>query len=367
MRVLICAVLFGRGGTETHLLHLCKLLSEQGHEVILACRYANRSVPLVERHKALGIKRLLTPFDKNLKHYRWSTIAAILLWPFFLSQHRVDVIITLEYSRFLHFLRLFLKPKGSILLLRAGLPAKPTEYIPQDILSRFDGVLVESSLQATASLIAHPKLPTKAIPLLGNINPNIPVRRKFNGGILSVAFLGRFDSKKGIYRLVDLWSYIKLTNVRLQFYGHGIEKSALIAYIAQKGLSHDIQVNDGWITPSELTDIMEALDLIILPSEEEGLPVVLMEAMAHGVPFVATDVGAVRTYAENNPDVLVVPLDNQSIVSAIEEMVHAIREGQIDGGRLQQYYQDRYSFKTLSNEWIDAIENVELWIKNNRT
>lgn len=366
MRILISAVLFGRGGTETHLLHLCRLLVEQGHEVILACRYANRSVPLVEMHKELNIKRLPTPFDKKLKDYRWSTIAAILLWPLFLFRHRVDVIITLEYSRFLHFLGLFLKPTGTILLLRAGLPAKPDEYIPQDILSKFDGVFVESKLQAAASLVAHPKLPTKAIPLLGNINPNIPVRKKANDTTLRIAFLGRYNHKKGIYSLVDIWSNIKLPNVQLEFYGHGPEKKHLISYIAQKGLSEDIQVNDGWVTPSQLTELMQHLDLIILPSEEEGLPVILMEAMAHGVPFIATDVGAVRTYAEYNPDVLIVPLDNQEIAAAIEKMVHEIREGKIDGQRLQQYYRDHYAYKTLSSKWIDAIENVESWIKNER-
>jgi len=44
MRIVICAVLYGRGGTETHLLHLCRLLAERGHEVTIACRYANRSL-----------------------------------------------------------------------------------------------------------------------------------------------------------------------------------------------------------------------------------------------------------------------------------------------------------------------------------
>ena len=122
-------------------------------------------------------------------------------------------------------------------------------------------------------------------------------------------------------------------------------------------------VNDGWETPEQLALIMERDDLLVLPSEEEGLPVVLLEAMAYGVPFVATDVGAVRTYGEDNPDVRIVPLNNDKIASGIGEMVNAIRAGEIDGQRLQRYYQVHYAYEKLSSAWLDAIENAATWVR----
>src|SRR5437588_261852 len=78
-----------------------------------------------------------------------------------------------------------------------------------------------------------------------------------------------------------------------------------------------------WLDGPELSTILANVDLIVLPSETEGLPVVLLEALAHGVPFVASDVGAVRTLAEDNPDVRVVPLENDAFARAICEMVAA--------------------------------------------
>jgi glycosyltransferase involved in cell wall biosynthesis len=87
--------------------------------------------------------------------------------------------------------------------------------------------------------------------------------------------------------------------------------------------------------------------------------IVLLEAMAHGVPFVATNVGAVRTLAEDNPDVRVVPLDNEALKNAIEEMAQAIRSGQVRGDRLQAYHQARYGYEVISRQWLEALLQPE--------
>jgi len=364
MRILISARLYGRGGTETHLLHLSKLLTERGHEVILACRYADRSVPLVQIHRQLGVKRLATPFDKHIKHYRWSTVMAIFLWTPYLLLHRADLILTLETTRFLQFLSLFLKSTGQVVSVRAGLPVHPSEQIANQALHRLNGFITESALQAQACRVAHPQIPALGIPLLGNIPESVPIRRPFdNQRILRVAFLGRYDRKKGIFRLLEIWSGLQGSNIRLDFYGHGSERENLQNEVIRLGLQTSVSVNGGWTTPDELSAIMERVDLVVLPSEEEGLPVVLMEAMAYGVPFVACDVGAVRTYADDNPDIKVVPLDNQQFSDAIKDAVNAIREGHIDPHRLQNYYQERFAYSKLAQKWIDALEDLPSWVK----
>lgn len=364
MRVVVCAVLYGRGGTETHLLHLCKELVDRGHDVVLACRYADRSTPLVQQHKQLGVTRLVTPFDGQHRFYKWSTIFAVIAWPFYLARKRPDIILTLERSRFLHFLRFFLHARGKVILMRAGLPAHTSEYMPLDILNILDGAITESPLQSQASLNVFPELPTQSIPLLGNISDSIKLRSPFTKGHneeLRIAFMGRYDVKKGIFRLLDLWPLIKSDHVRLDFYGHGAEKYRLIDQIKERGLENQVSVHDGWTTPAELGRIMTDIDILVLPSEEEGLPVILMESMAYGVPFVATDVGAVRTYAENNPDVCVVPLDNGAFARAIDELVSAIRSRAINGQRLQSYYNEHYAFSELANNWVEALESASTW------
>jgi glycosyltransferase involved in cell wall biosynthesis len=219
-----------------------------------------------------------------------------------------------------------------------------------------DGLIVESPLQAEAARRVYKlDIPVAAIPHLGYY---CAAPRREPGPVdevLRVAFLGRYDRKKGIYRLLDMWPQLTIQPARLDFYGHGSERDQLVEAIRQRGLEGNVQVNGGWADASELAKIMSQTDLVVLPSKEEGLPVILLEAMAHGVPFVASDVGAVRTLAEDNPDVLVVPLDNGALKAAIEEMAAAIRTGRVQGDRLQDYHQARYSYEILSRQWIEAL------------
>jgi len=107
---------------------------------------------------------------------------------------------------------------------------------------------------------------------------------------------------------------------------------------------------------------MAATDLVVLPSETEGLPLVLLEAMAYGVPFVAGNVGAIASLAENNPDVRVVALDNTAFAEAIREMECEIRAGKIVGRRLQDYHRARYGHDRLAGLWSQALlEPEQFW------
>ena len=76
----------------------------------------------------------------------------------------------------------------------------------------------------------------------------------------------------------------------------------------------------------------------------------MLECMAHGVPFVATDVGAIRGLADGNGDVRVAARGAPLMV-AIENMVQAIRDGKIDNARLQRYYNERYAFPMVADRW----------------
>jgi glycosyltransferase involved in cell wall biosynthesis len=170
-----------------------------------------------------------------------------------------------------------------------------------------------------------------------------------------VAFLGRYARAKGVYRLLEIWQDTPTQSATLDFYGHGAEREGMIYEISRCGLADRVRVNGGWSTAEELATILAEIDLVVLPSETEGLPVVLLEAMAHGVPFVATDVGAVRSLAIDNPDVRVVPLQDHLLKTAIEDMARQIRRGVVRGERLQQYHRARYSHEVLSQRWVEAL------------
>jgi glycosyltransferase involved in cell wall biosynthesis len=231
---------------------------------------------------------------------------------------------------------------------------------------QLDGFLVESELQAEPVRRFHPTLPVAAIPLMAFIHaPAREPRPSTNG--LRVAFLGRYDRAKGIYRLLDLWPQLPIQPARLDFYGHGAEREGLQREVGRRALESSVEIHGGWTTSDELTSILAGTDLVVLPSETEGLPLVLLEAMAHGVPFVASDVGAIRTLAEDNPDVSVVPLDSAALAVGIAEMAVAIRTGRVSGPRLQEYHRRRYSCEKLACLWAEALlEPERFWAERRR-
>ena len=363
-RILITSILhWPYGGVETHLFNLCKLLVEHGAEVTVATRFGHREIPLLRDGHELPVRLVSTPFMQTHKP-RWRRCSsgwAKFIWPFQLRD-RFDVLFTIDITWFVDFLARFVKADGYVLANRAALPLSP-HHIDPLARRRLHGFIAESSYQAERFReVFSLSVPMAAIPYLTNARDNAPPRRVRSVDELHVVYLGRIDEHKGTYRLLDLWPRLNIQPARLDFYGGG--DCERVNSIAQSmGQAKRIGVH-GSFAATQLPEILEAADLLILPSYEEGLPLVLMEAMAYGVPFVATDVGAVRTLAEDNPDVLVVSLEDEALIQGIREMARAVRAGRTDGQRLQSYHRQRYSYESVSRRWLEALlEPESFWTR----
>lgn len=357
--ILISGLFYGRGGKETHVLHLSELLVKAGCQVTIVSRYASPATPLVAERHERGLRLVTTPFARHARWLKLSTIWAVCVWPLILRRRSFDVLYTLEDSRLTGFLRRFVRPDGRVIYNRAGELLSPAEGVRGNLREVVDGVVVESELQADAwRRYSGANVPVIVAPHLGHEAE--PVSHRPPGQeTLRVAYLGRYDRAKGVYRLLDIWDACRDGLPRLDFFGHGPERAGLESEILRRGLSDRAAVHDGWNTAREMDAILARCDLVVLPSETEGLPGILVESMARGVPFVATDVGAVRTLAEGNPDVRVVPLDTEAVKNAILEMAAAIRSGAIQGERLRQYHAAHFGRKVLAEKWLAAILHPE--------
>src|SRR5881396_1267614 len=80
-KILVSAELHGVGGTETHLLNLCRVLRRSGAQVTLVTRIARAEVPLVQEAAALGIRHVSTPFARHRDLLRASTAWSYATWP----------------------------------------------------------------------------------------------------------------------------------------------------------------------------------------------------------------------------------------------------------------------------------------------
>jgi glycosyltransferase involved in cell wall biosynthesis len=348
------------GGIESHLLNLARLLVENGADVTLAVRVADGNGRLAHTYRHIPAALISTPFSHGSRNLRMAAAWAVALWPLRMRR-KFDLLYSIgptgrELTRFTAFLAKFVKREGYVLANRVGCPAQ--EPLIRGLKSLLNGFIAETSLQAEAARRCYElEVPVAAIPCLSGPT-SAPPRDRGLGDEVRVTFLGRYIPEKGIYRLLKIWPELCIGRARLDYYGDGPERHRLEEQVRQRGLATSVRVN-GPYGETQLAEVLASSDLVVLPSETEGLPTVLVESMAHGVPFVATDVGAVRALAEDNPDVRVVPLDDAALKHGIVELVGALRAGQVSGARLQTWHARRYGYERVSRLWLQALLGAE--------
>lgn len=109
-----------------------------------------------------------------------------------------------------------------------------------------------------------------------------------------VGYVGRFDEEKGIMHLLQVVPEIVNNNpeVSFLFIGDGEQRDIIEHYISVHSLKDTI-ILSGWITHELIADYLNRMKLLVIPSYTEGLPNVMIEAMACGTPVLATPVGAI--------------------------------------------------------------------------
>lgn len=106
-------------------------------------------------------------------------------------------------------------------------------------------------------------------------------------------FVHRLSRRKGAQYLPEIISGLKNENVILAVIGDGPERQSVEAEIEKRGLSGRTRFL-GNVPNRDIADYFGAADVFIMPSEEEGFPHVLLEAMASGILFVSFLIGGIK-------------------------------------------------------------------------
>lgn len=133
-----------------------------------------------------------------------------------------------------------------------------------------------------------------------------------------IVAVGRLTPAKGFDVLIDAFARVRdrLPGHRLLIIGEGLEREHLEARIAELGLGDRVVLAGHMDNPHPT---MRRADLFVLSSRSEGMPLVLLEAMAHGLPIIATDCGSgTRDLLENGRCGRIVPReDAQALAEAM--------------------------------------------------
>lgn len=132
-------------------------------------------------------------------------------------------------------------------------------------------------------------------------------------------FVGRLAAVKGVPLLLEAMAALapRFPALRLTLIGDGPERAALEAQARALGLAERVDFL-GYRSQSEVAEALSEADVFALPSFAEGLPVVLMEALAAQVPVVTTQIAGVpELVADGAAGRLVPPGDAEALARAI--------------------------------------------------
>lgn len=128
---------------------------------------------------------------------------------------------------------------------------------------------------------------------VGKYLPNQTVRQKTRKefGLSSeflVGHVGRFDYAKNHGFLLKVFSELKRVepNAKLMLVGDGEKRGEIKGEVSRLGLEQDVIFTG---VRSDVNDLMQAMDVFVMPSLYEGFPVVMVEAQASGLPCVMSD------------------------------------------------------------------------------
>jgi len=109
-----------------------------------------------------------------------------------------------------------------------------------------------------------------------------------------VGYIGRLSEEKGTLNFVKAIPEVLKEQSDLEFLigGDGRLREKIEEYLNRKNLNNKVKLV-GWIPHDKLSDYLNELQLLILPSYTEGLPNIMLEAMACGTPVLATPVGGI--------------------------------------------------------------------------
>jgi glycosyltransferase involved in cell wall biosynthesis len=146
--------------------------------------------------------------------------------------------------------------------------------------------------QTWLNVLSHIE-PAARISVIGNPIevPDQLVRR--SGPVRTVLFLGRLREIKGVFDLLDAVPRVLERHPDVRFVLAGDEgEKAVRDYAERLGVAHVVIV-PGWVSGEQKQKLIDEADLFVLPSHFEALGVSILEAMAAGLPVVATRVGGI--------------------------------------------------------------------------
>lgn len=304
----IMQVTFGLefGGLEQVIYNLCRFCNQKLFKITVCC--LERDGFLAKEIKKLGIAVESCTYRTGIKKYLRALEVQKLL-----KKHRTDIVHTHNTTAYLDGIVAAKFAHVPIIIHTDHCrlyPDKKRYMIAERIASMLSTKIVAVSKHTKSDLEKWEKIKSEKIIIIYNGIPQFPEYQlknlnkkiRFELGIddnnMIVGSVGRLEAQKNYDLLIKAASIMcqKIANVKFVIIGDGSKRLELEKLIREQGLQNRI-ILAGWKT--NIIDYIKNFDIFVMTSNFEGMPIVLLEAMATKKPIIATNVGGVPEMIES--------------------------------------------------------------------
>jgi glycosyltransferase involved in cell wall biosynthesis len=355
------------GSVERQILGLARRLPDGCRSAVLSFREGGRCRAFLDAAQKLGY------LARALEHDTPRLLGAMAELTQFLRQVRADVVCTHGYKADVVGLAAARRAGIPIVAVshgwtRESLRVRCYEALDRVVLRKMDRVVCVSQSQATKVRRAG-VAPGRIIVIRCAVEaerleaPEPVYREKLRGWFSEspgrvIGAAGRLSPEKGFAQLVEAAALATRADSSLRFilFGSGRLQRDLERRIAERGLQQQF-VLAGFRT--DFDRFLPHLDLLVLPSYTEGLPNVVLEAFAAGVPVVATAVGGTPEAVEDGVNgYLVPPGDPPALAQRIRDALSDEPRRQAMARRGRHRVLNEFSFENLSASYLQLFEEL---------
>jgi glycosyltransferase involved in cell wall biosynthesis len=174
-----------------------------------------------------------------------------------------------------------------------------------------------------------------------------------------VVTVGRQEFQKGQWHLLEAMALLRGSrpDVRLVLAGRsGNVSPRLQGVLKRTGLDGDVRLLGH---REDVPEVLAAADVFVFPSLFEGLGGALIEAMALGLPIVASDLPAVREVVEEGANALLVPPASPGrLADAMRELLDDPARMKSFGARGREIFEERFTIDRSVEQMVDLYERV---------
>jgi Glycosyltransferase len=222
-----------------------------------------------------------------------------------------------------------------------------------------NAAMVTTVTQNLSKAMQHHGLKNKNYVVLPNVvDVNLFQPSEHDNDVPIIIHISCFEDKsKNISGLLKAFSILKQNKIpfRATLIGEGIDFEAMIKLSDALKLENHVRFT-GLLEGLSLINELSAGDFLVLSSNYENMPVVILEALSCGLPVVSTNVGGIAEIINESNGILVPAHDSEALAAAMKAMCETYQ--QYDSMLLRQKIVEKYSYENvgkLLNSWYNQI------------